>query len=53
MLGIAVTGKKNEPTYILLYYTKSIREGNDDCPEDNSCYLGIINWLTDCMGMSS
>ena len=43
MLGIAVASAKNnenEPTYVFLYYTESVEDGNDDCPRDNFCNPG-------------
>ncbi len=42
MLGIAVASAKNEnePTYVFLYYTESVEDGNDDCPKDNFCNPG-------------
>jgi aldose sugar dehydrogenase len=43
MLGIAVASAKNnenEPTYVFLYYTESVQDGNDDCPSDNFCNPG-------------
>ena len=43
MLGIAVDSAKNnenEPTYVFLYYTESVVDGNDNCPKDKFCNLG-------------
>src|ERR671915_740796 len=41
MLGIAVTknGTTNN-TYVFLYFTESVQDGNDDCPEDDFCNPG-------------
>jgi len=32
MLGIAVSTFKNDSNYVFLYYTESVKDGNDDCP---------------------
>jgi aldose sugar dehydrogenase len=43
MLGIAVASAKNnetEPTYVFLYYTESVQDGNDDCTSDKFCNPG-------------
>ena len=41
MLGIAVpkNGTTNN-TYVFLYFTESVQDGNDDCPEDDFCNPG-------------
>src|SRR5215204_7560294 len=41
MLGIAVTknGTTNN-TYVFVYFTESIQDGNDDCPKDDFCNPG-------------
>ena len=43
MLGIAVASAKNnenEPTYVFLYFTESVEDGNDDCTSDKFCNPG-------------
>jgi glucose/arabinose dehydrogenase len=44
MLGIAVTknetGPNNSNTYVFLYFTESVQDGNDDCPKDDFCNPG-------------
>ena len=41
MLGIAVTknGTANN-AYVFVYFTESVQDGNDDCPEDDFCNPG-------------
>jgi glucose/arabinose dehydrogenase len=41
MLGIAVpkNGTTNN-TYVFLYFTESVQDGNDDCPKDDFCNPG-------------
>jgi glucose/arabinose dehydrogenase len=41
MLGIAVpkNGTTNN-TYVFLYFTESVHDGNDDCPKDDFCNPG-------------
>ena len=41
MLGIAVTknGTTNN-TYVFVYFTESVQDGNDDCPRDDFCNPG-------------
>jgi aldose sugar dehydrogenase len=41
MLGIAVTknGTANN-TYVFVYFTESVQDGNDDCPKDDFCNPG-------------
>ena len=42
MLGIAVASAKNNEnvhSYVFLYYTESVVDGNDDCTKDNFCNL--------------
>jgi glucose/arabinose dehydrogenase len=41
MLGIAVTknGTTNN-TYVFLYFTESVQDGNDDCPKNDFCNPG-------------
>ena len=40
MLGSAVAHRVNATTYVFLYYTESLEDGNDDCPSDNFCNPG-------------
>jgi glucose/arabinose dehydrogenase len=42
MLGIAVAERTNPstPTYVFLYYTEAVQDGNDDCPKDDFCNPG-------------
>lgn len=40
MLGIAVTAFGKHPTYVFLYYTESLDDGNDDCPVSTYCNPG-------------
>lgn len=40
MLGIAVTSLEKHPTYVFLYYTESVDDGNDDCPRSTYCNPG-------------
>lgn len=40
MLGIAVSTFENHSTYLFIYYTEALDDGNDDCPGSAYCNPG-------------